>query len=158
SPSARTIYVRMALELQKGGRAANGFTRWRPEAKAARVTRDIHVAGRFAWTLASAVICAVRLSILAFTCTNSSKAHVAQTGGLSLSVERFSKVQSSRIQSRESKCRRPSWSVGLLVLLVITASEGHAATASCAIVDTIGINWPLANNTSTPVLGEQPGQ
>jgi hypothetical protein len=29
--------------------------------------------------------------------------------------------------------------------------------APCAI-DTIGINWPLANNTSTPVLGEQPGQ
>lgn len=66
-------------------------------------------------------------------------------------------MESSSVKHSQRKCPRPHWGVGVLALLALSLGVGRAIAAPCT-VDTIGIDWPLANNVSTPILGEQPGQ
>ena len=76
-------------------------------------------------------------------------------------VRRVLRIERGQLHQRSCSAhnsRRPVVGAGFAVAILMCCLNVALAHADPCQVDTIGINWTLANNTSTPLLGEQPGQ
>ena len=55
-------------------------------------------------------------------------------------------------------CRRPIWGVGCIIAFALLCCIATTGAAQQCAPDTVGIDAHLANNTTSPFLGEEPGE